>query len=149
MREINNIIIHCSATAEGGNFKADDIQRMHLQRGYRDIGYHYVVDLDGTIEKGRPIEEIGAHCKGYNKHSIGVCYIGGVDTTGKAKDTRTQAQKEALIKLLTEIKREWPNAKIAGHRDFSEDKNGNGKIDPWERMKECPCFDAIPEYTYI
>ena len=149
MREINNIIIHCSATAEGRDFRADDIKRMHLQRGYRDIGYHYVVDLDGTIEKGRPIEEIGAHCKGYNKHSIGVCYIGGVDTTGKAKDTRTQAQKEALIKLLTEIKREWPNAKIAGHRDFSEDKNGNGKIDPWERMKECPCFDAIPEYTYI
>lgn len=93
MRKINQIIVHCSATPEGKNFNANDIDRWHKERGFDCIGYHYVIDLDGTIEKGRPIEKVGAHVKGHNSNSIGVCYIGGLASDGKTpKDTRTVEQ---------------------------------------------------------
>jgi len=107
MRKINKIILHCSATPEGKDFRAKDILVWHKQRGYKTIGYHYVVDLDGTIEKGRPEEEIGSHCLGQNKDSIGICYIGGCDANMKAKDTRTEAQKSALIDLVYDIMQQY------------------------------------------
>ena len=107
MNKIDSIIIHCSATKEGVNFKAKDIDRMHKQRGFNQIGYHYIIDLDGTIETGRPLTSLGAHCntKGfsdssYNKHSIGICYIGGLDDNGKPADTRTEAQKQPIHEVL-------------------------------------------------
>ena len=133
MRTINEIIIHCADTPEGRDNTVADITAWHKQKGYRTIGYHYVVYRDGSIHTGRPIEKIGAHCKGHNAHSIGICYIGGQSADGKAhKDTRTPEQKEALLSLLRQLKAKFPNATIYGHRDFS--------------TKPCPCFDARNEY---
>lgn len=149
MRDIKYIVIHASATKEGKFFDSEDIDNWHKEKGWSGIGYHYVVLLDGMIEKGRKDEKKGAHVKGYNKNSIGVCYIGGLDKNGKPKDTRTDLQKESLAELLKRLKWIYPKAEIVGHRDFSEDKNGNGKIDPSEFMKDCPCFDAKTEYKDV
>lgn len=132
MRKINKIIVHCSATQEGKDFCAADIDRWHKQRGWKCIGYHYVIKLDGTVETGRAESEIGAHCSGQNANSIGVCYIGGLDKNNKAKDTRTNAQKASMLVLLKKLKAKYPNAVIYGHRDFA--------------AKACPCFDAKNEY---
>lgn len=100
MRKINEIILHCSATPEGKDFKAKDIRRWHKEKGWSDIGYHYIIDLDGTVEKGRADEKIGSHCLNHNANSIGICYIGGCDKSMQAKDTRTPAQKDALLDLV-------------------------------------------------
>lgn len=136
MRKINEIIVHCTATVEGKDFKAADIDRWHKAKGWNGIGYHHVVDLDGTVEPGRPESEVGAHCLKHNKNSIGVVYVGGLASDGKTpKDTRTPQQKAALVKLLTELKRRYPNATIHGHRDFA--------------AKACPSFDATKEYKDI
>ena len=133
MRNINKIIIHCSATPEGKAFSVEDIRRWHLQRGFADIGYHFVMYLDGTVNVGRPLAKAGAHCKGNNAHSIGVCYIGGVATDGKTpKDTRTEAQKRSLVRLITELRQQFPNASVHGHREFAN--------------KACPSFNARDEY---
>ncbi|GMT38534.1 N-acetylmuramoyl-L-alanine amidase [Helicobacter bizzozeronii] len=128
MRTINKIIIHCSATEKEKDFCAADIDRWHKEKGWKCVGYHYVIKLDGTLEKGRGVEEIGAHCRGHNKDSIGICYIGGL-VGGRAVDTRTQAQKEALKDLCLVLKKQYPKAEFYGHRDF-------------ESGKECPCFDV-------
>ena len=133
MRNINKIIIHCSATPEGKNFTVKQIDACHRQRGFNGIGYHFVIYLDGSIHVGRALAKAGAHCKGYNAHSIGVCYIGGVASDGKTpKDTRTDAQKASLVKLITELRQQFPNASVHGHREFAN--------------KACPCFDARKEY---
>ena len=136
MRKIDTIIIHCSATAEGKSFTIVDIDRWHRQRGFAQIGYHYVIYLDGSVHNGRPIELVGAHCQGHNAHSIGICYIGGLATDNKTpKDTRTEAQKAALVNLLKELRTKFPAVKIHGHRDFA--------------AKACPSFDATKEYAHI
>lgn len=135
MRNINLIIVHCSATPEGRNVAVADIDRWHRERGVDGIGYHYVVYIDGSVHEGRPLNKVGAHCKGHNIHSIGICYIGGVDLNGKPKDTRTLAQKDALVNLLMRLKRRFPKAVIRGHRDFA--------------AKACPSFDATKEYAGI
>lgn len=136
MRKINEIIVHCAATPEGKNFKAADIDRWHRERKMKCIGYHYVVDLDGTVEPGRPESEIGAHCLGHNQYSIGVCYVGGLAADGRTpEDTRTAAQKEALLALLKKLRAKYPKASIHGHRDFA--------------AKACPSFDATTEYKNI
>ena len=135
MRQINKIIIHCSATPEGRKTSAEEIKSWHLERGFSDIGYHYIVHLDGLISYGRNIDKIGAHSRGQNKMSIGVCYIGGLDESLDAKDTRTPQQKESLLILLKTLKKMHPKAVIYGHRDFSE--------------KACPSFDAFDEYKLI
>lgn len=136
MRKISEIIVHCSATAEGKDFGAADIDRWHKAQGWDCIGYHYVVKLDGTVQEGRPLERMGAHCKGHNANSIGVCYIGGLTEDGKTpKDTRTAAQKAALISLIRRLKSNYPGAKVYGHRDFAR--------------KACPCFEAKEEYERI
>ena len=141
MRKINKIIVHCSATQEGRDFDAAEINRWHLKRGWNGIGYHYVVLLDGTIEYGRSIYKQGAHVKGENEGSIGICYIGGVEaergSNGKwiAKDTRTPEQKESLLLLLKTLKKMHTSATIHGHNEFA--------------AKSCPCFDANKEYCNI
>lgn len=132
MREIKEILVHCSATKEGKNFNANDITRWHKDRGFTTIGYHYVVLLDGTIQQGRAEMVMGAHCTGHNANSIGVCYIGGLDASGKPKDTRTEAQKKSLLELLKRLKADYPNAKIYPHYKYAN--------------KACPCFDAEKEY---
>lgn len=133
-RKINYIIVHCSATKAGRDFHAKDIDAWHRANGWNGIGYHKVIDLDGTIENGRSIEVVGAHCTGHNSDSIGVCYIGGLDVKGNSCDTRTEAQKQSLISLLQELKVMFPKAKIVGHRDMPN------------AHKDCPCFDAKEEY---
>lgn len=137
MRDIDKIIVHCSATREGQHIDVDTIRDWHVNgRGWSDIGYHYVVYLDGTIVPGRPEERVGAHTKGENKTSIGVCYIGGVEEDGKTpKDTRTPEQQAALSALLLELKSVYCDAIIHGHRDFAN--------------KACPSFDATKEYAWI
>ena len=148
-RTITDIVIHCTATRAWQDYSADDLRRMHKAQGWADIGYHYVVRLDGTIEPGRDVDKIGAHVSGHNANSIGVVYVGGLDNQGKANDTRTENQKNALLNLLLDLRRLYPSARISGHRDFSPDLNGNGTIEPWEWIKECPCFDAKAEYRRI
>lgn len=149
MREIKYIVLHCSATKEGQNIGAQDIDRWHRQRGFRKIGYHFVILLDGTICQGREITEIGAHVAGSNAQSIGICYVGGLDAAGKPKDTRTEQQKAAMFYLLQRLREQFPQAQILGHRDFSPDRNGNGMIEPQEWIKACPCFNAIDEYKNL
>lgn len=120
MREISKAIVHCTATPEGRPTTVEDIRSWHKARGWSDIGYHYVIYLDGSIHEGRPVERMGAHCKGQNKGSIGVAYVGGIDKKHlKPKDTRTKAQKDALIEILKEFKHLYCDIKIYGHRDFS------------------------------
>lgn len=136
MRKIDEIIVHCSATPRGREVKAAEIDRWHRERGFRYIGYHYVVGLDGRIERGRPESETGAHCKGHNARSIGVCYVGGLSSNGKvALDTRTDEQRVALTELIMELKERYPGARVYGHRDFAN--------------KECPCFDAGREFEEL
>lgn len=146
MRKINKIIIHCSATKEGQKVTVADITSWHKARGFKTIGYHYVIDLDGNVHKGRDESVIGAHVTGQNSNSIGICYIGGLDMFGKAKDTRTPLQKEALKKLVSDVCSRYDIKEIKGHRDYSPDKNGNGIIEPSEWLKECPCFDVQTEF---
>ena len=140
MREINEIIIHCSDTMEGNNYKAADIRTWHMMpkkeggRGFSDIGYHYVIRLDGTIEVGRPLSKPGAHCLGHNKNSIGICYVGGRrrDPEGRRRyvrdDTRTPDQRKSMEGLVKFLKMTYPEATIHGHREFAN--------------KACPCFDV-------
>lgn len=135
MRQINEIIVHCTATQDGKNIKVEDINRWHKERGWNMIGYHYVVYLDGTIHQGRSEDQIGAHCLKHNTNSIGVVYVGGLDANGNPKDTRTEAQKQGLRKLLTELKRKYPKATIHSHKDFAP--------------KACPSFDATKEYKDV
>ncbi len=146
MREIKYIVLHCSATREGQNVTVEQIDKWHRARGFRKIGYHYVILPGGEIRKGRELDEIGAHVAGNNANSIGICYVGGLDAAGKPKDTRTGQQKAAMFYLLQQLREEFPKARILGHRDFSPDLNGNGIIEPREWMKACPCFNAIDEY---
>lgn len=136
MRLINKIIIHCSATPEGKDFTASDIQAWHVKRGFNEIGYHFVIGLDGTVERGRNIQRVGAHCLGQNRNSIGVCYIGGLAEDGKTpKDTRTEAQKKSLLLLIRELKAKYPRITIHGHNEYA--------------AKDCPCFDVKAEYAEI
>ncbi len=132
MRKIKEIIIHCSATKEGRNFTVADIDRWHRERGFFCIGYHFVIYRDGSIHVGRSVEEVGAHCKGHNTVSIGVCYIGGLSKDGKPKDTRTSEQKAALKALIEQLREEYPEATVHGHNEFS--------------AKACPCFDVKEEF---
>ena len=161
MNKIDSIVVHCSATRAGLDIGKKEITQMHLQRGFSTIGYNYVIRLDGTVEVGRSLTIDGAHCnsKGfsgvsYNKHSIGICYIGGLDAHGKAADTRTPEQKKALAKLIKELCMKYQIVEVVGHRDTSPDLDGDtspdldgdGVVEPCEWTKMCPCFDAVSEY---
>lgn len=135
-RRINEIIVHCTATPEGRDYTVADIRQIHKAQGWVDIGYHYLIYRDGSIHEGRNVDMVGAHCQGHNAQSIGVCYVGGVARDGKTpKDTRTAAQKDALIHLLMQLVCLYPDATIRGHRDFA--------------AKACPSFDATREYKNL
>lgn len=152
--EIDAIVIHCSATREGQDVRASDIDKWHKERGFAMIGYNYVIDLDGTIETGRPLTMDGAHCstagvsgKSYNKHSIGICYVGGLDCFGNPKDTRTWKQKLAIKNLVRSLLEQYPNiVEVIGHRDASPDVNHDGKVTQNEWIKVCPGFDVRAEF---
>ena len=145
MMGVKYIVIHCSATRAGEDIGAKEIDLRHRRRGWQGIGYHYVIRLDGTVELGRPCNKIGAHVYGYNKCSIGICYVGGLDENGQPDDTRTDAQKKSLRILVRELRATFPDAKVVGHRDLSPDVNGDGIIEKWEWLKDCPCFDVATE----
>lgn len=135
MRIITLIIIHCSAVCPGQVSGFHEIDQWHRQRGFKyGCGYHKIIRRDGTIEEGRPLEMIGAHCLHRNDHSIGICYEGGLDANGKPADTRTPQQKKALRELLQQLHEQFPKAVIAGHNVFNP-------------MKACPCFNAMREYA--
>lgn len=152
--DIDAIVIHCSATRAGQDVRAADIDKWHKERGFAMIGYNYVIDLDGTVEVGRPLSRDGAHCntagtsgRSYNRHSIGICYVGGLDKNGKPADTRTPEQKRALRDLVYKLMDAYPNiVEVIGHRDASPDRNKDGKITPNEWIKECPCFSVRDEF---
>lgn len=138
-RVINEIIVHCTATPEGQDVIVNSIRQGHLRRGFSDIGYHYVIYRDGSIHDGRNVNISGAHCTGHNQHSIGVCYVGGLENIPNVpyeklppKDTRTAAQKASLLKLLKELKALYPKATIHGHYEYAN--------------KACPCFKPKEEY---
>ena len=138
MRVINKIIIHCAATPEGKDYTVEQIRQWHTSpkpkgNRWKDIGYHFVIYRDGSVHPGRPIEQIGAHTSGYNANSIGICYIGGCAKDGKTpKDTRTHEQKAALVKLVAELRRRFPNASVHGHNEFAN--------------KACPSFNVQKEF---
>lgn len=134
MRSITLIVVHCSANRAGSALRLADIDRYHRSLGWKGCGYHYVIPTDGTLEEGRPEAEMGAHCRHHNRHSIGICYIGGLSADGTPADTRTEAQRATLRRLLMSLHRRFPRALIVGHRD----------LDP---LKACPCFDAAKEYA--
>lgn len=132
-REINSIILHCTATRATRRITAKEIRRYHVDiLGWKDIGYHYVILTDGTVETGRDLSAAGAHCKGHNANSIGIVYVGGIDSRDKPADTRTDSQKASMDSLICVLQRIYPNASVYGHRDFAN--------------KACPCFEAGKEY---
>ena len=130
MRTITLIVIHCSAVRPDQTSSAKKIDEWHKDRGFNGIGYHYVIRRNGEIEPGRPEWMIGAHCKNHNAHSIGICYEGGLDIRGQPADTRTEAQKAAMRRLLEELHQRYPKAVIVGHHD----------LDP---RKDCPCIPNV------
>ena len=137
MRQINLLVIHCSATKENQPFTLQVLEASHRKRGFNGIGYHYYIRQSGEVINTRPLNRIGAHSKGYNRYSIGICYEGGLDSEGNPADTRTPEQKEALLKLLKRLKKDYPDAQILGHRDLPN------------VVKECPCFEVKAEYINL
>ena len=136
MRKIEKIILHCAATPEGRDVKTETIRSWHMKgNGWSDIGYHFVIELDGTIHNGRPVERSGAHTKGYNSTSIGICYVGGMDKNKNAKDTRNEAQRKAMDELIDSLREVYKGATIHGHNEFA--------------AKACPSFDVQKEYGHL
>lgn len=136
MRKIDKIIIHCAATPEGRDVKTETIKSWHMKgNGWSDIGYHFVIELDGSVHDGRPLHRSGAHTKGENSTSIGICYVGGIDKNKAPKDTRTEAQRASMEKLIGGLKDDYPEASVHGHNEFA--------------AKACPSFDVKKEFGHL
>lgn len=134
MRELTRIILHCSATEEGKPFTAEDIRSWHIARGWKDIGYHYVITLDGKVQLGRPIDQPGAHVKGHNRDTIGVCYVGGV-RNGQPADTMTELQEVAFLDLIYSLRTVFGWMRLSGHNEYA--------------AKACPSFDVQKKYKFL
>ena len=132
-RQISEIIIHCTATPRGRDLDVADITRYHRQRGFETIGYHYLINFDGTVEQGRDCSFVGAHCLGHNDRSIGVAYVGGLDSAGRPEDTRTPAQRRSLAGLVARLRSRYNGSSVHGHNEFA--------------AKACPCFDVSKEFS--
>jgi len=136
MRPLDKIILHCSATREGQDISVETMRQWHLKRGWSDIGYHFVIYLDGSIHKGRPIEKVGAHTSGQNTGSIGICYVGGVEKDGKTpKDTMTDLQETAMVNLIKALREEYGDMTLHGHNEFA--------------AKACPSFKVYEKYDWL
>ena len=135
MREIDKIIIHCTATPEGRNITVKEVRQWHLARGFNDIGYHYVILLDGTVQAGRPVSRVGAHVKGQNTGSIGIAYAGGIDRSGAAKDTLNPAQETAMVNLINDLRERFGHLTLHGHNEFDN--------------KACPSFNVKTKFQWL
>ena len=132
------LVLHCSATRCNQDYSVEQLRRDHKSRGFYDVGYHFYIRKDGSVTQHRRLNEVGAHCRPFNRCSIGICYEGGLDAKGKPKDTRTIAQRGSLVKLLIELKQKFPKAAIRGHNEM-----------PGATIKECPCFRPSTEFAYL
>ncbi len=146
MRDIVTGVIHCSATKEGVWVDETMIESWHKKRfkkiGGKHIGYHILIYLDGTVVQTKGLEHVGQHVAGANSKTVGICLIGGLDVNGTSKNTFTRAQMVSLEKVIRELRISYPKITFKGHRDYSPDLNGNGVIEPFEFLKDCPCFDV-------
>jgi N-acetylmuramoyl-L-alanine amidase len=142
-------VMHVSATKMSQNFTIEDCRNSHLRRGFNEIGYHYYINKEGETSVGRDLSKDGAHVRGFNKGTIGICTEGGIGENGKPKDTMNDMQKTACTGLLQALKKGNPKMQVKGHRDYSPDLNKNGKVDSNERLKECPCYDAMEKFKFI
>lgn len=142
MRRIDLIVIHCTATREDRRFTEEMLDEYHRSLGYDGCGYHYYIRRDGNVISMRPLDQVGAHTRGYNSHSIGIAYEGGLNSFGNPEDTRTAWQRNSLQMLVSSLLLRFPESQVLGHRDLSPDLNGNGRVDPQEWIKACPCFDV-------
>lgn len=144
------ITVHCSGSRKGRSMTMNELRSFHTSpkphgRGWSDIGYHFVIDLFGNVHTGRPITRQGAGVKGHNKDTVHICLIGGLDRNGKPAFTYSDRQMEALFKHILHLDDTYPSLDLAntrGHRDYSPDRDGDGKIGPHEYIKQCPCFDV-------
>ena len=137
MRKIDLIVIHCTASRPDQHISAELLNQMHKARGWKGTGYHYYITRDGQLHQCRPDEEVGAHARHYNAHSIGICYEGGLDEKGRPADTRTAAQKQKLLSLLYSLKLDYPDAEIVGHCELEG------------VHKACPCFNCQEYRDYF
>jgi N-acetylmuramoyl-L-alanine amidase len=147
MLPIKFLTIHCSAMPEGRNATVDEMNAIAQQK-FKQRSYHWLVLLDGTKVRNIPDNQRGAHVGGHNTGNIGICYIGGLRRVGGklvGADTRTEGQKQALRELVAEYKKLYPGIKVRGHRDWSPDLDGDGKIEKHEWLKDCPCFDVATQ----
>ena len=136
MRPLDKIILHCSATREGQHISVETIRQWHLKRGWKDIGYHYVIYIDGSVHEGRPIEQVGAHTSGQNTGSIGICYVGGVEKDGKTpKDTLNELQETAMVNLIKALREEYGDMTLHGHNEFA--------------AKACPSFKVYEKFNWL
>lgn len=137
MRPVDKIIMHCSATPEGKHFDVATIRKWHMQgNGWKDIGYHYVIYIDGSVHAGRPIEQVGAHTKGQNTGSIGICYVGGVEKDGKTpKDTMNDMQEIAMVNLVDALRKKYGKLSIHGHNEYA--------------AKACPSFKVYEKFDWL
>ena len=135
---VSYLIIHCSATRESQDYTPEQLKHDHLQRGFIDVGYHFYIRKDGSVTQHRRLNEVGAHCRPFNRCSIGICYEGGLDAKGKPKDTRTLKQRASLIGLLLDLHRQFPKAVIRGHNEM-----------PGASPRECPCYRPSTELSQL
>lgn len=149
MRQIERIFVHCTASYQATTTE-QSLRDEFKAKGWKAPGYHYVIKTDGNIIRMLPEEKVANGVAGYNKTALHVAWIGGIDRQHpKGIDNRTEAQRVALFDLVAKLKMRYPQAEILGHRDISPDTNHNGVVDPWERIKACPCFDAKVEYKEL
>tara|TARA_R110001583_G_scaffold10416_2_gene47791 strand:- start:248 stop:661 length:414 start_codon:yes stop_codon:yes gene_type:complete len=135
VRDIKRIILHCTATKEGAHVDVDTIRKWHLARNFSDIGYHYVIYLDGSINLGRNVFTQGAHTRGENEDSIGIAYVGGLDENGKPKDTMLVQQEISFMRLVESLSVTFGELELHGHNEYSN--------------KACPSFDVQAKYKFL
>jgi N-acetylmuramoyl-L-alanine amidase len=143
VRKINLIVIHCTASPNGVPVPIETIRTWHKARGFSDVGYHYVINVDGTVMNGRPEELVGAHVLGFNNHSMGVALVGGLGGPDKLNPGAYSGEQwKALRLLVQDLQLRFPGSTVYGHRDLSPDLDGDGEVEPAEWIKLCPCFNV-------
>ena len=135
MRKLDRIILHCTATPEGRHVDVDTIRVWHKARGWSDVGYHFIIYIDGSVHSGRDVSKTGAHVAGHNATTIGVVYVGGTDAAGKAKDTMNAAQETAFVNLVKHLRDEYGPLTLHGHNEYA--------------AKACPSFIVKDKFKWL